>query len=337
METTFLSCPESEIEKVIHTAAVTASGFYSRNGFVVLPKVEGSCREASIILPDLDYRAFPYFWQRVMVIPPQFPMVVPRDVQTDMAKLVKHKLVGISERELSKWSQRWVQAEDAFWSAISLFFPDEICYVGSLEIRVTQYGSPGSFSFLGTRRKQKLIVYVRSDMDISQIAEAIVTAILYPDREIRGFTWSKREAIVDFFMTRREMLAIFSMFKPTLTGVSRVPPSLREKSEVYLRKLGVIYGKRQIDIVSGTLYVLDRNVEHEFGAFEKKVLTLMVERQGELVTFDEIEDVMWGVGGMKSLWAITKMMQRIRGKLVTIGVHKSILRTLRGRGYLLES
>ena len=173
-------------------------------------------------------------------------------------------------------------------------------------------------------------------MGVASIAESIVTAILYPDREIYGFTWSRREAIVDFFMTRLEMLNIFPDYKPTLSGTGRVTMMIREKSSLHLRKIGVVYGNRKIVVVSGVLFVMDRNVDHDFGPMERKVMGLLSDKQGELVSFDEIEDLIWGTGETKSLWAVTKLMQRIRTKLIKLGLAGTVLRTLRGRGYVLE-
>lgn len=337
MKTIFSSCPVTEIERLVHACAVSASGFYNRNGFVILPKVEISFREVVVVLPELEYRSIPYFWQRVMVVPTQFSMNVPHDVQRDIEKLTTKSLAGVSEARLASWVKGWGQVETVFWEVVGLFFPEEIGYIKQVEVRVTHYGSSSSFSFLERKRGQKLIVYVRDDSGVAEIAESIVTALLYPDRETYGFSWSRREAIVDFFMTRKEMRTLFPHYKPTLSGISRVTMGIKEKSELFMRKIGMVYGQRKIEILSGILFVKDVNVDRGFGPLERKVIGLLTSKQGELVTFDEIEDVIWGQGEMKSLWAITKLMQRIRNKLIKCGLSENCLRTLRGRGYVLES
>ncbi len=337
MKTKFESCPVTEIERIVHASCVTASGFYNRNGFVVLPKTDESCREVVVVIPDADFRSIPYYWQRVMVIPTQFPIAVPHDLVRDLEKLVGKEAVGVTPARLNYWIESWQRVDATFWQVVSLFFPEEIGYVKQIEVRVSKYGTSSSFSFLERKRGQKLIVYVRDDSGVAEIAESIVTALLYPDRELYGFSWSRREAIVDFFMTRKEMRGLFPHYKPTLSGMARVTMSLKEKSELHMRKIGVIYGQRKIEILSGILFVQDRNVDNEFGPLERKVIGILCAKQGELVTFDEIEDAMWGVGEMKSLWAITKLLQRIRKKFVKIGLPANCLRTLRGRGYVLES
>lgn len=104
MKTFFVSCPETELERLVHATAVTASGFYDKNGFVILPKIEPSCPEVTIVIPDLEYKSIPYFWQRVQVLPAQFPMAIPYDLQISLKRLVG-KSEGVGEPRLSKWKK----------------------------------------------------------------------------------------------------------------------------------------------------------------------------------------------------------------------------------------
>ena len=66
------------------------------------------------------------------------------------------------------------------------------------------------------------------------------------------------------------------------------------------------------------------------------MLKLLVGRLGDLVTYDELADKIWGEGEFKSFWALNKVVERLRHKLVGMGIEGSRLESVRGQGYVLS-
>lgn len=54
------------------------------------------------------------------------------------------------------------------------------------------------------------------------------------------------------------------------------------------------------------------------------------------MTYDELSDEIWGEGEFKSFWALNKVVERLRHKLVAMGIEGSRLESVRGQGYLLS-
>jgi DNA-binding response OmpR family regulator len=62
----------------------------------------------------------------------------------------------------------------------------------------------------------------------------------------------------------------------------------------------------------------------------------MIKKTGDIVTYDELADIIWGEGEFKTFWAINKMMQRLRNRLGTMGIENKRIEAVRGQGYLLS-
>ena len=56
-----------------------------------------------------------------------------------------------------------------------------------------------------------------------------------------------------------------------------------------------------------------------------------------MVEIDKLSDIIFNEGEEFSLWAIAKVVQRLRDKLEQNGVSGSFIQTLRGQGYALKN
>jgi len=99
-----------------------------------------------------------------------------------------------------------------------------------------------------------------------------------------------------------------------LTGYPAFPPIKFEKGYYYLES----YGK--IDFLSDS---------------EEKVFDLLFKNKNTIILFEQIGDTLWKDNEKYSLQAISKIIERIRKKFVIYGLHKEIIFTKRGKGYVL--
>ena len=66
------------------------------------------------------------------------------------------------------------------------------------------------------------------------------------------------------------------------------------------------------------------------------MLVTLIEKQGEIVTYDEISEILFKTEEEYSLYAISKTIQRLRDKLEKNGISGNLIQTLRKKGYLLK-
>ena len=68
---------------------------------------------------------------------------------------------------------------------------------------------------------------------------------------------------------------------------------------------------------------------------EYQLLSNLIENPRNMLTFDEIADILWPNGEDYSLWAITKLIERLRKKLSQNGISPHLIQTKRKKGYSL--
>lgn len=93
----------------------------------------------------------------------------------------------------------------------------------------------------------------------------------------------------------------------------------------------------KIEIHQGELYQGQRCLISKFSWMEYVVMKLMIEKEGRLVTKDEISDVLWGEECLDrySEGAIARLIGRLRKKLKSLDLPEDSIKTIYGRGYTL--
>jgi hypothetical protein len=295
-DTIFLNSPRTEEKRLEMTRKIIASGFYEKHGFLVLNRVEED--------------------QNIVVVYPQDYRYVPINTYK-------------KERE-------WRTVEEEFWVELERFFPSVCDFCDKVEVRISKYGTVSSSATLGSPKSRKRVYYLREDADISHLAAIIINQILYLQRKNLGITWSKREALMDFIMTRPKMRKLFPKFRPMMSQLARVSARLRKKSDQYLEGLGIRPIRQDLEILGVKVVVKGVVINGELSKLEKKALHHLIEKTGELVTYDELADLVWGIGEFKTYWALNKIIERMRDKLKKMGIEPTRIESVRGQGYLLK-
>ena len=100
---TFLNSPKTEEERLKNTAKVIASGFYDRQGFVVLP--------------ELDKRV------------------------AATAQVIYPREVNYQPVEVNEWKREWEKIEKALWEVVDEYLPEFRKIHEKVEVVVTRYGT----------------------------------------------------------------------------------------------------------------------------------------------------------------------------------------------------
>lgn len=331
----FIISPRSEAERIIFTLVAILHGFYEKQGFVVLPRQIGEVSpEVLVVLPQLDYAKIPELWEELGSKKSELPTTVGKQWIEQIMNLIPENM---PQSALAlELANQWEKVEKKFFVELEQYFPKIGDLFGEIEVRVTQYGTIASGSWITGEKKQKMIYYLRMDRGIEDLAAMIVNLIFEYQKGELGITWSKREALMDFVMTRPNMKKLFPRYRPVMSQLARVSCSVRKQSENYLRELGIPRITHEFELVGGKVQIKGKIVGPELTKLDKAVMKLLIEHRGELVLYDELADSVWGVGEFKTFWAINKLLERMRIKLEKIGIDGDRLKSIRGQGYLLK-
>lgn len=248
-------------------------------------------------------------------------LVVP-ELRNDVSKqiqVVYPRQVEYKQIDVASYVRDWARVEKKFWDELDHYLPEARKMREKVVVDIGNIGTVSSSYWSSSH------YYLRSDRSISDLAAMMINHALYEIRNNLGVTWTKREALMDFIMTRPAMKKLFPDFDPVFNQLSRVPASTRKESEAYLRELGVVSKNQEFEIEKMKLSKL-----------EKKVMKALIKSQGELVSYDELADIVWGEGEFKTFWAINKLVERMRVKLEKLGIDGKRVEAVRGQGYLLR-
>lgn len=333
IEAKFVSNKTTEAERVIHTAKQAWAGFYTKKGFVVLPQL-GTERDGVVVLPDIGLEKIDNISEFLQRTKLNFP--IETDKEFFVKVVSKLEIDGVDEVIVSHIQKEWEKIEGEFWRVLRVLIPESVKRLKSLEIRVTEYGSVSSYKFL-SELDNDLIVYLRKDAGVSNLAEAILTGLVYPYVNTMGLTWEEGEAVVDFALKNSVLSKVLGIYVPTLVGLRNIKSrEMLETSKKYLVGLGIRL-ETSLKIANSRIELYGKLIEKDLTDKQSRLLRGLLESDKRLLTFDEMGIILWGDDENKySLWALNKFIERLRNKLVNLGMSPYNLKTLRGRGCCLD-
>lgn len=94
----------------------------------------------------------------------------------------------------------------------------------------------------------------------------------------------------------------------------------------------------EIQIENSKLIINGNIVAEELSSNEIRLLEVLVEKKGQVVTREEIANCIWGDDYMErySDWGIDQAMSRLRRKLFELTGSRKVVQTLKGRGFRLS-
>lgn len=316
----FVSSPETEKERLLYALESVANGFYPRHGYLVLPKTEKGYEQYNVVIPEVVKNFSKLFWQDAAKYGSQMPKVITKRMWKEAKDI---NLPPVSTDKVNEFKNKWLEIGDKAISAIEKYFPSEIKWVKSVEVRLTKVGSGSSHYLLIKKRGQHLSMAIREDMSVDQITNLFVLALIYPLEKELFLSFTHRQTLRNFILSRNEFKSITDL-KPEIFDNIKIPIALRKKSDEYIKYLG-------IPNIIDPIKLINENISM-FGAKEEKLLTNLVLKNGEVLTYDNIADLIWGEGKFKSYWAINKIVQRINKKLKDLKISYQI-KGVRGIGY----
>lgn len=265
-----------------------------------------------------------WFSDHGFLVVPKLTMTVPPQIQVVLPSVCEY-----SETKIESYRIGWERVGEAFWGELDHYLPEARKIHDKIKVDV------GNFGTISTCYNSPTHYYLRADRSVADLAAMIVNYTLWLERKQLGVTWTKREALMDFIMTRPVMRKLFPEFEPVYTRLLRVAPKVRRESEKYVRSLGLVLPKQELEVRGGKIWVRNTEQTQAFGKKERMILKKLVEQRGEVTTYDSLADVVWGEGEFKSFWALAKLVERLRASLRGVGIDPKWIESVRGQGYIL--
>jgi hypothetical protein len=339
--TTWEYSVDTETERILHTAHQIIVGFYKTNNFVVLPKKVSASAANLVIFPDLNYQSILKFWKMASKIDIYTTPFTINPILRLKFKELLSKTNSIKP-EYEKVMKLWSKAENEVLNEISRILPDKKSLIKKVTIYPTTTGTSCSFSL--NQKGGEMIIYLRDDQGIHAITEAIITSLTREDiyDKLDGI-WQESEIITDFLVTQTSIAKVLqkyekeSYYTPTLKGTRHKDSgNLNKLSEEYYKKLNIPNFNNPFSL-NGLTPEINKEPIQNLTQNEKQIMYLLIKNSNNTVSFDEVSDIIFKDDTKFSLFALAKVMQRLREKLEKNGISGSFIQTVRGKGYLLKN
>ncbi len=331
---------ETEAKRILHTAHQTYVGFYKSNGFIVLPKNIKTFNSNIVILPKLDFVSIPKFWKKASKIDIYAnPMIIEESFLFEFKKLLSK--YNLETPNYKKTMQVWARAEKEVIDAIYDVLPGKKGKIKKIIINPTKTGTVCSFDW---DNNGNYSILLRDDQNIHKIAEALVTSLTREDiyEKLSGL-WQESEIVSDFLVTQTKIADVLKKYEPidryspTMKGVrTKDTGNLLEMSNDYYKKLGIPNFDKPFSL-NGLTPEINKKPILNLTNNEKQIMYLLIKNSNNVVSFDQISDIIFANEEKFSLFALAKFIQRLREKLENNGISGSFMQTLRGKGYLLKN
>jgi hypothetical protein len=282
-------------------AATIARDNYNNKGFTVLPYLIPD-QTQTVYFPDFNYPK--KFWRYIRKSGKSFGDKYPDEI----TKIVKNQL------EIPPLKHFDITD---FWGDLTkiAFFDLKI---NKITVLITNYGPGASFNF----KDKELFIAFRADRSMADLPRSIVSALVYVKNGRAGKNpenyWKNR-----FYAEFLANETTLRKYCPPLS-LPKLSPIDFAASKNYLQKLGL-----------GNFKKLDQNLAKHLSNQEKAVFEELLKEK--IVNQDRIAEILWGENEEKySLWAITKLIQKIRNKVKLYGADPSQIKTVYGQGYILD-
>lgn len=330
-ETIWLHNQETEAIRLLHAAYQINSRFYINKGFFVLP-FNIAKNPKVVYFPDLEYKKIKGFWKKSKMMTEEL-IHEDKTIVNDLIKITPEENVNIL-----KIKKTWAKMESRFWKYIFELLPEYFKNIKTVEIRITNYGSIATAYSTWVNNSSKIIIYVRADADPSHIAEAILMDRIYKKYlKINYLSWIEIESIIDFLMTETPLAELFASYKATIPALKQKQQGeLAKQSEKYLKLLG-FKAEPIFAIKEEKIFCKNQSINHLLTTKEELILKLLLNKNREIVTFDEMAEKIWGTEWYDrfSPYAIAKLVQRLREKIESLETSPEIIQAIKKKGYIL--
>lgn len=318
---------KEQIRRYLFCAQHIQDGFYQKMKFYVLPFVPEKFRDRIVYFPFIS--SFLKIFAKTKLI--NMNTVIPKNVRNDIWKKAE-KDYAKTKLHLEQLQNEWNIIKKKF---ITFLKDKNLNIQERIVISPTLFGTCGQYSMA---KEGTLSIHPRFDRKTEDVLQLILAAIYHTKILSKTVPCKSIELLNKnlWYKLQKQLIQVSSLLKSDIhkssKGMLRILYSnfagnLAQKSVEYLKTLGYPL-KSEIENIKQIKF-LTKN--------ERKVLERLIEKRNKIVTFDEISDLIWGKQSVEkySLYAITKLIERVRKQIRKNGIAIGPIHTQRAKGYLL--
>lgn len=323
---------EDQLMYYANQSAKVAQGFFQRIRAVIVPYLH----ESGWYLPDYDLFENSEFIHHVSLLGVDTFFVTNKQ----LLSIIDARFdLDISDEEINYEKSAFEKNFDSFLILLEQFFP-VVSKISELKIVPTKFGT-GSSYFWDTRNEKeiRLIITFRLDYGYQYALRGMISAIVWYLTKQDGEhleLWRIRTGIGSFLSAHTSFGKFFDdeSKQSTLTFTDGYKGELLEDCTAYYQKMGYPLTSA-FSYSDNTIFFNNKPL---LGLTNKEIdiMMLLIDKKSQIVTFDEVGDVYWKDDPDSfSLYALAKVIEKLRTTLQNNGVPQAFIRTVRKRGYLL--
>lgn len=327
---------QTEIERLVYTANNIALGTYPKIGFLLAEKITET-KLPNVVFPSRNISQKNWELLAKITIDAK-PSKIPQEILSEF-KNQYSDIPILTKAEIFKLQNEWGKIEKMAIPILQNIFSE--LAIDKLVIIPTLYGTPGSFY----RDGKTLYKIIRMDYLVENVIRSIVQIQIKDDLNfakddnvaLDNNQWYREQEITDYLMRHTKLKELFAKYRSLIDDV-KVPEAdleqIRQSNEYY-RKLGFPV-ESVLTMKNDSFYLFENRIK-PLSQVQKKLLEKMLGKSGEVITFEEIAQIIWGENyyDKYSLSTMTKVIFRLRKKLKIAGLQKEVIFTKRGEGYVL--
>lgn len=328
----FVNTPELQANYLCFLASQIQEGVYQKHGFAVLPYPAN--HPQAVYFPDFPYSL--KFWKSIKRSPHQsVARLFPKEARNEIGGFIP--MVNKISLPLG-----WTKIGKPLISILKEMhlFQEELGKIVSITVLLTPYGTAGSFHYLSKKSgKIELFITHRQTNPLSLLAKTLILSLfLIQNPRYAWEKWQEKQTIADFLLSKTKLASLFPDYPLDLKEQDKLPTKYLLDSQKYLQKLG--FGEeKKFRLKNDQAFYGERGLERILSSQENKILAALIAKKGETLTHDQIAQILWKEKAAEkfSLWAITKVIQKLRRKLQMAGINQNLILTLYSKGYALAN
>ena len=332
---------ESEAQRIVHCAKQISAGFYQSKGFIVLPPQFVKLNRDIVLFPQLKSDSIPSFWSRVNKANiSDIPVSKDKDLIDQIVKILN--ILNLKEPAMGKLKNLWTKNQDQIISQIETVIGKKNL-IKKLTIYKSNFGTSVSFN-IPISSPSEIKLFLRADQDIYSLVEGILSALLQHQLILNyDASWKERELLIDWLVRDSTIGSLLKKLQP-VSGILSTTEVIQKKQYSRLKRFSVDFLKR-LKVPGKFKYNFSTK---KFSIFvggnklsnltwkERRILLLLTQNRGDVVSTDKISEVIFRDEHDFSLYALAKFFQRLREKLEENGVPGNLIETVRRKGYLMR-
>ena len=181
---------------------------------------------------------------------------------------------------------------------------------------------------------------IREGCGYSNIVGAVIDSLTHINNKKINLTGTERRCVRDWLIVNTRLNKTFKKYALNyvpITSYSKkhLTDRFQKMDRRYVNSLGLFPELMDVSINDDSIYFSNKELTN-LTSNEKLLLNELIKNKNEIVSYDNLLDILESGSKIVSYYAVYKCVERLRKKLTTNGISKSVLKTVPKQGVYLK-